>query len=682
MRKIVSLLVAATLLFSCQTNKKEDTQTKDAIIISENVMTETVKALKEKFGDNNYRIEKGVKQAANLWRASDGNTEDFKTFCMNNFINNAKELDVVFLKVSRNFEIIYGYNNLITLQLLEPIHLTYGEPHSIDNIFGAYSPYAHINEDFYNNKIAFIIALNFPSYTLKEKSELGKEWSRKDWAYARLGDMFTSRVPANLLQAVTTAETNADIYIADYNIFVGELVNDKNQTLFPKGMKLLSHWNLRDEIKSNYADKEGGLEKQEMIYEVMKRIISQEIPEDVINSEEYQWNPYTNKTYKDGKEFVLDREPDTRYQQIINNYHALREVDAYSGNMDTYIKRKFEGSMEIAQPDVEVLFDKFLSSPQAKMVGDLIKKRLGRDLKPFDIWYDGFKARSSINQEKLDMVTQQRYPNAKALEADLGNMLLKLGFSKDRAEYISSKISVDPARGSGHAWGASMKGDKAHLRTRIPASGMDYKGYNIAVHEFGHNVEQTISLYDVDYYMLNGVPNTAFTEALAFIFQKRDLFLLDIKDDNKEKEYLQTLDNFWSIYEIMGVSMVDMKVWKWLYEHPEADAEQLRVAVETIAKDVWNKYYAPVFGIKDQTILGIYSHMVASPLYLTAYSFGHLIDFQIEQYIADKKFDQEVSRIFKIGRLIPNAWMNEAVGSPISVDPVLNATSEAVKYIK
>lgn len=55
-----------------------------------------------------------------------------------------------------------------------------------------------------------------------------------------------------------------------------------------------------------------------------------------------------------------------------------------------------------------------------------------------------------------------------------------------------------PPAAPGHAWGASMKGQQSHLRTRIPAEGMNYKGYNIAVHEFGHNVEQTISMYNVD----------------------------------------------------------------------------------------------------------------------------------------------------------------------------------------
>ena len=73
-----------------------------------------------------------------------------------------------------------------------------------------------------------------------------------------------------------------------------------------------------------------------------------------------------------------------------------------------------------------------------------------------------------------------------------------------------------------------MRSAKTHLRTRVGANGMDYKGYNIAVHEMGHNVEQTFSLNNIDYYTLHGVPNTAFTEALAFVFQGHDLELLGL----------------------------------------------------------------------------------------------------------------------------------------------------------
>jgi len=226
-----------------------------------------------------------------------------------------------------------------------------------------------------------------------------------------------------------------------------------------------------------------------------------------------------------------------------------------------------------------------------------------------------------------------------------------------------------------------MKGDKARLRTRIGEKGMNYKGYNIAVHEFGHNVEQTISLYDVDYYLMSGVPSTAFTEALAFIFQKRDLELLGMKNNNPDKMHLLALTNLWSCYEIMGVSLVDMNVWKWLYENPNATAAQLKEATLTIAKDVWNKYYAEVFGIKDQTILAIYSHMIDYPLYLSAYPIGHLIDFQIEQYLEGKDFATEIQRIYQQGRLVPQTWMKEAVGVELSNKPMLDAVDLALAKI-
>jgi oligoendopeptidase F len=202
---------------------------------------------------------------------------------------------------------------------------------------------------------------------------------------------------------------------------------------------------------------------------------------------------------------------------------------------------------------------------------------------------------------------------------------------------------------------------------------MDYKGYNIAVHEFGHNVEQTISLYDVDYYMMSGVPNTAFTEATAFIFQQRDLMLLDIKDDNPEKEKSEILDNAWSLMEIMGVGMVDMKMWKWMYENPGATPAMLKKAVVSIATDTWNEYFAPLIGVKDTPLLAIYSHMVNAPLYLANYSYGHVIQFQIEEFMKGKKLSDEIDRIYKLGRLTPRQWMTEAVGSKISAEPLTDA---------
>jgi len=681
MKKTIILMLVTLLFLTCKVPKKNETTMTN--FIPNTSITKVCDSLIAKYGKTfKIRIEKGVSQSAALWRKTDGTIEEFEKFCNENFIASEGELETMFIKYSRNFELLSGLFNKLSVSLKEPMHLAGDEMLPVDGIFGAYEPSAHLNDDFFANKVAFHVVLNFPFYSLKEKTELGAGWNRKQWAFARLGDYYTSRVPAELIQKFADETTKADTYISEYNIYLGNLINDKSESLFPADLKLITHWGLRDEIKSNYADKSNGLNKQQMIYDVMKRIISQEIPKDVINNPNLTWNPVSNKVYKDLKEVKTEHEPDSRYQYLLNNFLAVKAIDAYSPNYPTYIKRKFELELEIPEEDVEKLFVTLLSSSEVKRVASLISNRLGRNLKPFDIWYDGFKSRSSISQFDLDHLTKAKYTNRNAVQKDLPEILKKLGFKADKATYITDKIQVDASRGAGHAWGAQMKGDKARLRTRIGKDGMDYKGYNIAIHEFGHTVEQTITLYDMDYWMLNGVPNTSFTEAVAFLFQKRDLELIGIKDNDINKQHLMALDNFWGSYEIMGVSLVDMYVWRWLYEHPEAKAAQLKEAVISIAKEVWNKYYADVFGIKDEPILAIYSHMIDYPLYLPAYPVGHLIEFQIDKQMEGKVFADEMQKIYSQGRIIPQQWMKTAVGKEISVEPLLSGVDQALEIIK
>lgn len=672
------ILILPLLFLQCKCGSRETKMGPGAI--PDASVDNVVNELSKKFGDTQKdKIKRGVTQAASLWQGQDGSAEEFEKFCVKHYIGEEKEREIVFNKMSRNFEIILGHFNKISLDLQWPLHIDEGEVHSIDQVFGGYSPYAHLTQDFYNNKIAFIAALNFPFYSLQEKTDMGAKWSRKEWAYARLGDLYTDRVPAELNQKFSEVNTAADMYISEYNLFVGHLLNDKGEKLFPPDMKLLSHWNLRDEIKANYGQPRG-LEKQKLIYQAMGRIISQEIPKKAINSDKVDWNPVQNKVFEKGKEVTFKNEPNTRYKMLLENYKALKSMDKYyPEGMNTYIKRSFSGNMEIAQQEVEALFVKCISAPQVKKVAELIKKRLGRDLEPFDIWYDGFRGRGGQPESELDKIVAAKYPNAKALEDDLENILKKLGFNDEKAAFLASKTQVDDARGSGHAWGPEMKAEKAHLRTRVPDTGMNYKGYNIAVHEFGHNVEQIISLNDVDYYMMQGVPNTAFTEALAFVFQGKDLQLLGLEETNPDKKHLLALDTFWSVYEIMGVSLVDMRVWKWMYANPDSTPEQLKNAVRDIAKGVWNSYFADVLGRKDDDLLAIYSHMISYPLYLSAYSYGHLIDFQMAGHLEGKDFAAEVERIFSTGRLVPQLWMKNAVGKEISAEPLLKAVDKALE---
>ncbi|MHC1704514.1 MAG: hypothetical protein AB9846_11450 [Tenuifilaceae bacterium] len=680
MKRSIILITIPILLsmISCKQAEKKIAESP----IREQAVRHVTQQIIDKNGDAfTFRAERGVRQVANLWRKQDGNIAEFEKFCLENFVVNDAELKTLFNKLSYGFEVLYGNFVKITKDLRKPVDLDLGPITQVDQIFAGYSVGAHSTEDLYSNRIAFITALNFPQYSLIEKTENGDKWSRKDWAYARMGDLFTTRIPAELIQNYSLASSNADGYISEYNILLGYLVNDKNERLFPEDLKLISHWGIRDELKSQYANKEGGLERQKMVYQVMKRIIDQSIPSEVINSKNYIWNPYSNVISKDGQVVESIAEPNIRYQQVVNLFHAISAMDKYNPTMPTYIQRQFEGNLEIPVDDVEKLFIDLVSSKEVRDLGKLIEKRLGRTLEPFDIWYDGFKARSGIPAEKLDAVVGKRFSSSNAYQKEMPEMLQSLGWSKEKANFFAEKIRIEAARGSGHAWGAEMREDVALLRARIKSSGMDYKGFNIATHEFGHCVEQTITLHDVDYYIMHGVPNTAFTEALAFVFQKRDLELLGMKESSSDNEYLMALDNLWSCYEIMGVSLVDINLWKWLYNNPKADAAQVKEAAISIAKDIWNKYFADVFGVKDEPILAIYSHMIDNPLYLSAYPIGHLIDFQLEKQLEGKQFANEVQRIFEQGRLIPQVWMKGAVGEPLSAKPTLEASAKAIEAL-
>lgn len=678
--KIILFMAFIFALTSCNSGSN-NTETE-----SGNIGEETVEAVISEISNeistlDTEIIQKGVAQVAALWTSEDGDADAFSSFCKENIAKDAREREDLFNSLSRNYEKIWGHSNQVSLEVNKPLHLAWGDLNPVDLMFAAYSPGAHFYEDFFQNKIAFVTILNFPFYSLQEKNEMGENWSRLEYAYARMGDVFTARVPAYVNKEITEVATLSDNYISEYNIAMDRLVDENGRSFFPPDMKLISHWGLRDEIKSQYANADG-LEKQEMIYRVMLRIINQDIPEMVINNNEVSWNPYTNEVMEDGKVVEAPNEPMTRYNHLLENFKAHKKADKYSPNYPTYIERAFNQGLELSSDEVAELFKELVGSPVMIEVADLIRTRLGRELQPFDIWYDGFKARSNISEDLLSEKTTSLYADAAGFEKGIPDLLLKLGYDQQRAEYLASKIVVDPARGAGHAWGAQMRSQMSHLRTRIPEDGMDYKGYNIAIHELGHNVEQTITLYDMDHYLLSGVPNTAFTEAMAFMYQSRDLDLLGMSPNDPNTAHLKVLDNIWGAYEIMGVSLVDIQVWEWMYANPEATPEKLKDQVVKIATEVWNEYYAPVFGIEDQPILGIYSHMISYPLYLSAYPLGQLIEFQVEQYIEGKNFADETDRIFKAGKITPQHWMKNAVNQEITAQPLISRAQEAVNQLK
>lgn len=623
----------------------------------------------EKYGKTEEaRILQGMDQVRVRWRPEDGHPTEFTEFVQAEFLPLGKARDATFQRMEAVLESIDGHLYSIARELRRGQDLDLGDTLPIDYRLAGMEPSAHVSEDLFRSKVAFSVLLNFPVTTLETRLAEGGKWTRRQWAEARLAQRFAVRASSATAERIGKAYSAAQAYVSSYNIYTHNLLTDDGRRLFAKGQRLLSHWNLRDEIKALYSDPKG-IEKQRLLATVMERIVRQEIPANVINSDKNDWTP--------DKVDAKAREKDERYRHWLGVFKAERSADGQDPMYPTYLDRRFARDSEMPEKEVERLILEVLDAPVVSRALTIIQNRLGRKLEPFDIFYPGFASSEQVMSGELDGKTKSLYPNPAAFTKDLSRILTALGFSMTKTAFLTERIVVEPARGSGHAMGFMRRDDKAHLRTRFEPGGMDYKGYNIAIHELGHNVEQVFSTATIDHMSLRGVPNVAFTEALAFVFQARDREVLGVGTRGSSVEH--ALNEFWEARQMAGMALVDLRAWRWLYANPDCTPNGFAAAVQKIAEEVWQKWYEPYLGVKHCVLLGIYSHMVDSGLYLPDYLLARLIAFQIEAHFAKVPgpMGTEFERLAKLGYLTPDAWMRQAVGAGVSAEPLLRAVEKA-----
>ena len=273
------------------------------------------------------------------------------------------------------------------------------------------------------------------------------------------------------------------------------LLDAQGQRLFPPKMRLLSHWNLRDEIKADYADSSSGLAKQRMIQQVMERIVTQTIPAVVVNNPAVDWNPFTNEvtpaavkdsdTPPPAAKPSNAREPDTRYAMLQKTFFASKKADPYSPTAPTLIARRFDEDREIPEARVRAMLEQVLTSPLVPQVAKLIESRLQRPLEPFDVWYSGFRPGSQYTEAQLDEMVAKKYPTAAGLPAGHSQpadetRLLSRTRAVCRQQYRGrSGARFRPRHGRGNARGksppADSRGKRRHelqrLQHRRPRNG-------------------------------------------------------------------------------------------------------------------------------------------------------------------------------------------------------------------
>src|SRR5205085_1525686 len=159
-------------------------------------------------------------------------------------------------RFSAAFEQIDGHMLEIGRALKSWNELELGTQMEVDQRFAALDPSAHLSEDLYSVKLAFVALLNFPLPTLAEMIAQGPSWSRREWAAVRVlrrpsdrNGQIALRPSGAALASRAQATADAEGYIAGYNLWMHHILAPDGKRIFPKGMRLLSHWNLRDQIK-------------------------------------------------------------------------------------------------------------------------------------------------------------------------------------------------------------------------------------------------------------------------------------------------------------------------------------------------------------------------------------------------------------------------------------------------
>jgi len=623
------------------------------------------------------RAEAGVRQVSQRWTEKEGDDDAFRTFCVNHFVSAPDDVTTLRNRLESAITTLFGhiYEVRRNLRVWSDLRPTGGEALRIfDGLLAKIDPAPDLTDQMHRQGLAFAALLNFVRPDLQTMLEQGGAWTADQWTDARIAQAFGPRIPGDLNDHARDIRHRADKFVSEFHIPVGTLVDDRGRRWLEPGRTLLAHWLIREQVRAHYGEPEG-LPRQRALMHVMRRAIDGTIPVAIMRGDETRdWDPSANTI---GGAPATEVNGPQRYEHLLAQFHLARKFDAYYPDHPTAIARKFELEREMSESQVERLMLDLLAAPQRRTLASLMRERLGRPLEAHDIYFD--EVSDDRTGSELDTIVTRRFPDEKSFEQALPGVLRDLGFSERDAAFLGSQIRVEIARGAGHAMRPGLPEYGAWLRTNRLDACLGWDGFDTAMHELGHNLEQLISTHHVPRPMLRGVPNTACTEAFAFLYQSLAARVLHIerKTDPQKEARDRTIQTMMSACQIAGPSLVELYTWRWLYAHPDATAESLRDQMLHIAGDLWDRYYREDFGPDPYHTLAAYQHMIAYPLYLADYTLGHIISHQIRSFLEGRDPAAETLRICSIGRLTPDAWMRQAVGNPVSIEPLVTGVEES-----
>ena len=614
-------------------------------------------------------IARGVKYCALVWDWKNSDESAFVEFCEKHYHTPGKSRRQLLLRLDEITSLVGGAFGVIAKLTRHGMDVADVPLTPSEELLGAFSPGTHIEVDYREFNIAALIQLNFGT------DDLTPPKTREEWAVRRLSRVGRTAIPADLLAESSKLHAEVDRFVTGFNIHLDKIDYADASVKFPKDTVRISHWGLRD-FMTGLNGQENALPRQRAIRDLMRRVVDGELPREIIDNPKARWQQANDTVVEDGKQRSATPTGPLRWENFKKVYDIQRRIDPHTryGNI---IDNKFLHEREISEETTVKILSDILSSPVAEKVARFVESRLGRPIEPHDIYFRSFQ--TGAKKAPLTFNIRKRYPNAESLTKAIPEILVRLGFKKDRAKWIGSHIRVDNSRSAGHAWGPSTAHDVGLLRVRIDKSGINEEEFGTFMHELGHCVEQVLTSYEMDYKSLWGVPNTAFTEGFAFTFQDKADFILGRKTTIDRD--VTILQRFWEVFEITGPALTEIRFFHWLYENPQASAADMHRAIRRIGDEVWAQFYARIFGKEGHGLMSVYSHILWCSFYLADYSMGYVIAYQVRKYLASRKFAPEMERMCALGGIYPEQWMRSAVGQSISAEPLLSDVAKACKLL-
>ena len=221
----------------------------------------------------------GLAQVADYWRAEDGDAADFAAFVATYFAPAGPQLDALFARLETNLESLDGHLLEIGRDWRSQSELDLGPAYPFDELMAGYAPGGALPGRQLPEQAGLRRAPQLPADHARGAPERGRDLDAPAVGRGAAGGPLRQAHPRRGEPGLSRRRSaEAEPYIAGYNIWMHHLLDAKGQRPFAAGKRLLSHWNLRDELKAHYARGAAGPRRAAHHARVMERIVDQTIP--------------------------------------------------------------------------------------------------------------------------------------------------------------------------------------------------------------------------------------------------------------------------------------------------------------------------------------------------------------------------------------------------------------------